>query len=73
MKKAIIIVMAILVGVLIVHAIVQAACDVCPFCGNYGQVIQRYQVGGGNFGPYYRPWICTYKCGNGHVWQCECR
>jgi hypothetical protein len=41
----------------------------CPYCGALGSETERVYATSGKTN---MPYVCTYKCKNGHTWKKEC-
>jgi hypothetical protein len=41
----------------------------CPYCGALGSEIERVYATSGKIA---MPYLCTYRCKNGHTWKKEC-
>jgi hypothetical protein len=64
MLKKILIVLAIILLVSVAAEVIQAWCLTCQICDGIGVQIGREKIG--------YTWVCTYKCYQGHIWQCTC-
>ena len=55
----------IVLSILFSIGIALAYCLTCPQCGGVGSLIGKQKIS--DFES-----VCTYKCYQGHVWQCTC-